>query len=221
MIQLVDYCFGYADKKWLLNASFKRGSVIGIVGENGSGKSTFMKSLLGLLSQYGGKVNVADMAMEQLSIAVRSNFFNYFHTTSDYYQELYVHELISIGSKTVTAAFQNQLFQQMNITHLLNNKITEVSDGELQRIGLTRAIVNTKKVNLYDEPTVYLDYKNIAVLQQQIALNTANCVHFVSSHDFRFLAAIATDFLIFKKDREIKHLSGKATSDEIYRILLQ
>lgn len=221
MIQLVDYCFGYADKKWLLNASFESGSVIGIVGENGSGKSTFMKSLLGLLSLYSGKVNVADMAMEQLSIADRATFFNYFHTTSDYYQELYVHELISIGSKTIPAVFQNQLFQQMNINHLLNKKISALSDGELQRIGLTRAIINTKKVNLYDEPTIYLDYKNTTVLQQQISINTANCIHFVSSHDFRFLATIATDYLIFKKDREIKHISGKATSDEIYRILLQ
>lgn len=157
--------YGKADV--LENISFEvfEGDYIGIVGPNGSGKTTLIKGLLGLLPLSNGKI-------EYNSKLPGNGFIGYLPQKSVAGDRLFpakVKEIVSLGllsGKKYPRRINSQdiekidfILEKLKIEHLRERNAGSLSGGQLQRVFLARAMVNSPEILILDEPTSALDPK--------------------------------------------------------------
>jgi ABC-2 type transport system ATP-binding protein len=140
--------------------SVGEGEVVGLLGPNGAGKTTTINMILGILKPTSGAVEVLGMRIEKRrsEIASKINFAAvYAHVPANLTvrQNLCVFALLygikSVGQKV------NALLQEFDLEDFANAKTGLLSSGELSRLNLAKAMLNTPKLLLLDEPTASLD----------------------------------------------------------------
>ncbi len=139
--------------------SVGEGEVVGLLGPNGAGKTTTINMILGILKPTSGAVEVLGMRIEKRrsEIASKINFAAvYAHVPANLTvrQNLCVFALL-YGIKSVRQKV-NALLQEFDLEDFANAK-TGLSSGELSRLNLAKAMLNTPKLLLLDEPTASLD----------------------------------------------------------------
>ena len=150
-----------------LNIELHQGEVLGVLGPNGSGKSTLIRTLTGVLPLISGEIYLSDRKVSELSrqeqaqqVAVVPQaspvLFSFsVRETVEMGRYPYIGSLNSMGEKDndiVTLAMR-----KVNIYHLRDRSIDQLSGGEWQRVMLARALAQNSKVLLLDEPTAHLD----------------------------------------------------------------
>ena len=173
--------FGYDEKRVILDeASFsvRRNSIVTIIGQNGAGKSTIFKLLLGRLKPKGGKINLESGAtvgiaeqvvpLEMLSL-----------TILEYFKTALPDKLYGIEGDIV------KVLQTVNLEVPLTKLVQELSGGQKARLLLAYAIISNPDVLLLDEPTNNLDKMGIEHLTSFLMNYTKTCI--VISHDADFL----------------------------------
>src|SRR5208337_2956923 len=118
------------------------GEIIGILGSNGIGKTTFIKELLAYYEKS---------SQNQLQVSYKPQYIS--STYEGNVQEL----LMSVVDDYSSAMFTDEVIRPLSITKLLDRKITELSGGELQRVAITACLGKTAQVYLLDEPSAFLD----------------------------------------------------------------
>lgn len=134
------------------------GSLVAIEGNNGSGKSTFLDALAGLISLSEGEIFVEGKPLSQLSYSDRASFISYVPSRKTTAAALEVTTAIAVGD--VFGKKKNRVeeaIQKFNLNELQNNLLTELSDGEYQRVQLARVWVQDTPIVLLDEPAAHLD----------------------------------------------------------------
>lgn len=195
MAQIIcrDLAIGYEGKTVVqnINLSVKKGDYLCVIGENGAGKSTFMKTLLGLLSPVSGKIEFHD--------GLKKNEIGYLPQQTEVQKDFpaSVREIVLSGcqNRCGLRPFYNreekeyayQMMEKMQITHLEKRCYRELSGGQQQRVLLARALCATRKILLLDEPTAGLDPKVTKEMYQLIyELNQRDKLTIVMiSHDLR------------------------------------
>ncbi|NLK74424.1 MAG: ABC transporter ATP-binding protein [Clostridiales bacterium] len=175
-IEFVNVCFTYpgTDKQILHNMSFtiKSGEKISIVGENGEGKTTMVKLLLGLFQPDSGEIRVGGRPLSDYSQSVRERLFG--PVFQDFVQySISLHENIAVGDvnkindrsaieaamkKAKVDVFANQLAEGGDT--LLGRDFeggVDISGGQWQRVAIARAFMGDKPILILDEPTSQLD----------------------------------------------------------------
>ena len=169
-----------------------------LIGPSGIGKTTLLHLLAGFIIPDQGKIMVAGTDINSLKNNEKDKFRanmvgivyqdNYFINAIDLGQNLLLAQTIAGNKKDIEKI--NKLSSQLNIDHLLNKKPDELSRGELQRASIVRALVNSPKVLLTDEPTSSLDDDNcervIKILKEQAQENGAALL--IVTHDNRLKA---------------------------------
>lgn len=163
--------------------SFKK---LGLMGETGSGKSTLMRMMAGLVQTSSGNIYLDDKRIQgpdevllpgHDSIAYLSQ---HFELRNNYR----VHELLEMANKMEDEEAQ-RIYSICKIDHLLQRKVNQISGGERQRIALAKLLVGKPKILLLDEPFTNLDLFNNRIINgviQQVSLEMAlTCV--LVSHD--------------------------------------
>lgn len=164
-----------------------------ILGKSGSGKTTFLHLLSGLISPLSGKVFLDGTDITLLSGQSLDRFrgeqigivFQKPHliTALTVRQNL---ELVPFFSKKKGIS-ADDLLQELGLAHKSNSKVTQLSEGEAQRVSIARALANSPKLILADEPTSSLDDDNsekvIQLLQTQASKIGASLV--IVTHDQR------------------------------------
>ncbi|ALU11626.1 ATPase [Ignicoccus islandicus DSM 13165] len=148
----------------------KRNEVIGIIGRNGAGKSTSMKILTGILKPNLGKKEAS--WDEVLSKFKGTELFNYIKDLRDgkiraVYKPQYITQAAKLLKGTVGELLKKadergvfrEVVEQLNLTHLLNRDVRNLSGGEMQRLLIAAVIEKDVDVYAFDEPTAYLDVK--------------------------------------------------------------
>ena len=145
-----------------LNFEIKKGSITGLLGPNGCGKTTTIGMILGLIRPTRGEVliNNKDIEIEKnrISVLERMNFISPYVELP---KKLSVKEnLIVYGKMYEVKNLQNRintLCNDLNLKEFLNKKTGELSSGQKNRVSLAKSLINNPEILLLDEPTASLD----------------------------------------------------------------
>ncbi|MEM1604056.1 MAG: ABC transporter ATP-binding protein [Zestosphaera sp.] len=151
-----------------INASFKRGEIIGIHGPSGSGKTTLLKLIAGLIRPDRGEVIVDGYNLNMLDenglAMIRNTVVSYIPQDYGVIDEFTVFEnvelpmLIAGVSKEERSRRVKEVLDYIGLHNKVNVKTKLLSGGERQRVAIARALVMTPSVLLADEPTANLDW---------------------------------------------------------------
>jgi ABC-2 type transport system ATP-binding protein len=143
-----------------LSLDVKKGEVFGLLGPNGSGKTTTLKLLLGLLFPTEGEIKILGKSAADVS---KNERIGYLPEESYLYRFLNAEETLDFYGRLFNISAQKrrerteQLLEQVKITHARKRQLKEYSKGMTRRIGLAQALINDPDLVLLDEPTSGLD----------------------------------------------------------------
>jgi ATP-binding cassette subfamily E protein 1 len=162
--------------------SIKRPEVVGVVGENGIGKTTFVKMLAGVLRPDSGNVD------KEVKVSYKPQYVN---TESEEIVANFLHDAIT--------KYEIQLIRPLEIKPLLTKKINQLSGGELQRVAIAGCLSRDAELFLLDEPSAYLDVEQrlavSKVIRDMVEAKQASCL--VVDHDLLFIDYLSERLLVF------------------------
>lgn len=148
---------------------------IAIIGESGSGKSTFLNLISGIVNSDSGEILFNDTNITKLSGSKMDKFraknIGYIFQTFNLLQGFSALENVMLGMMFCGKADKNRslsALDKVGLSKRINNKPSELSVGEQQRVAVARAIVNSPGMILADEPTANLDRKNSGMVIELI-----------------------------------------------------
>ena len=185
--------------------NFSRFEKMGIVGNNGTGKSTFIKMLLGLMSVDDGRIVIGDtvrfgyFSQEGLQFNENQKVIDVITDIADY---------IELGSGRKMSA--SQLLQYFLFTpEQQYNYVYKLSGGERRKLYLCTVLMKNPNFLVLDEPTNDLDIVTLQILEEYLQ-DFPGCV-IVVSHDRYFMDKVVDHLLVFKGQGEIKDFPGNYT----------
>ncbi len=141
-----------------LNMSFSFGELVAIEGNNGSGKSTFLETLAGFIQPTQGEIRLEGNSLSKLSFAERANYISFIPSRKTAAAALEVRTAIAVGDLVGRKMSRvEEAIEKFNLKNLQDNLLTELSDGEFQRVQLARVWVQDTPIVLLDEPAAHLD----------------------------------------------------------------
>lgn len=168
-----------------MSHTFESGSITGVNGINGSGKSTFIKMLCGFLSSSEGKVSYS-VSGKKID---RSDVYQHMSLAAPYtdiINEYDVEEMFTFHTKFKKFRQDINTEQFLEIVKLKGNKGKQIqfySSGMKQRLQLALALLTDSKLLLLDEPTSYLDAENKAWFYDLLTRNKSNRTIIIASND--------------------------------------
>ncbi|HEY3390722.1 MAG TPA: ATP-binding cassette domain-containing protein [Prolixibacteraceae bacterium] len=186
LVKISNLSAGYGQNIVLrdVNLSIEQFDFVGVIGPNGGGKTTLLKALLGLLTPISGEINYSESMTEGNSHRIGylpqiNNIDRKFPVT--------VFDVVRSGlmsRKRLTGRYSdeendraNDLMSEMGISGIRNKAIGELSGGQIQRALLCRALVNSPKLLILDEPNTYVDnrferelYEKLKILNEKLAI---------------------------------------------------
>ncbi|WP_320019688.1 ABC-F family ATP-binding cassette domain-containing protein [Labilibaculum manganireducens] len=200
----------YGDLKILENFSYKfqRGEKIGIVGKNGTGKSTFLNMITRNIEADSGSIEIGETVVygyyKQDGITINEN-----ERIIDVIKE--IAESIDLGNGKVMSASQF-LEYFLFPTKTQYNQVAKLSGGEKRRLYLMTVLMKNPNFLILDEPTNDLDIMTLNVLEDYL-LNFSGCLIIVS-HDRYFMDKVVDQLFVFEGNGIIRNFPGNYT---IYR----
>ncbi|WP_455363229.1 ribosome biogenesis/translation initiation ATPase RLI [[Eubacterium] cellulosolvens] len=166
------------------------GEVVGILGPNGIGKTTFIKLLAGIEELDDG----TELAWKGLTVSYKPQYIaaKYQGTVESLFQSV-------AGSAYGTEAFANQFLASLGLTKLVDRNVQELSGGELQRVAIVTCLAKDSQVYLLDEPSAYLDVEERLAVAKAIrrTVEQKHAFGFVVEHDIVSQDFIADRLMIF------------------------
>ena len=184
--------------------NFARFEKMGIVGNNGTGKSTFIKMLLGEVQPDSGKFDIGEtvrfgyFSQEGLKFREDQKVIDVITEIADY---------IDLGGKHMTASQFLQFF--LFTPEEQHNYVYKLSGGEKRKLYLCTVLMRNPNFLVLDEPTNDLDIQTQQVLEEYLQ-DFAGCV-IVVSHDRYFMDKVVDHLLVFKGEGEIQDFPGNYT----------
>lgn len=201
ILKTTNLSIGYQSKKAKntvashINLELYAGELVGLIGANGIGKSTFLRTITNVQPKLDGQININHKALENYSNLELAKVLSLVLTESVASKNLSVFELVALGRQPYTNWIGNlnskdveivsKALQQTNIEDLKHKKCFELSDGQLQKVMIARALAQDTDIIVLDEPTTHLDMYHkayILKLLQTLAKDTQKTVLF-SSHE--------------------------------------
>lgn len=193
----------YKKNKGVENLSFKlkSGKALGIIGINGSGKTTTFRVLLGLLKMDSGKITFKSKPLSQQPISL----FGYLPEERSLYKELTVYDqVIFLGrlkklSDDVIVERLEKYLILLNIANYKYTKINKLSKGNQQKVQILCALIHNPSVLILDEPLSGLDVINVKLLKKLIEdLKNQGKYILLSSHQFEHIEQFCDELIILK-----------------------
>lgn len=202
VLTLEDMSIGYPTRTLAtgLNLSLHRGEALGIIGANGTGKTTLLKTVLGDLPEldgklmWGTKANIGYYAQNLEGLEPRNEV---------------IQELRRVAPLADNGTLRGFLAKFLFFGEDVFKNVSALSGGEKGRLALAKLIYSEKNVLVLDEPTNHLDIPAREALETALQEYTGTVV--VVSHDRYFLDEIASQILSFERDGSILQYSGNYT----------
>jgi len=219
----------YGQQKALDNISFElsSGEVLGFLGPNGAGKSTTMKILCGYIQQTSGTANVCGFDVQEQSIHARKNI-GYLPELNPLYGDMFVREYLlfiadiqQIGKQSKRAV--DEMISKTGLSVEQKKKISQLSKGFKQRVGLASALIHNPKVLILDEPTSGLDPNQVVEIRNLIKEIGRDKTIILSTHIMQEVEAMCNRVIIINKgkivaDDKIEKLQQQAKKEFIISV---
>ena len=181
-----------------IDVSLNQGEMLGLLGSNGAGKSTFMNIVLGLLKPDFGNIFLGNSNLTNLAIHERSKLgIAYLPQQTSIFRGLTVYEnLLAIAQIVIKKAVKQKevvekLMTEFSITHLRDVKAIALSGGERRRVEIARCLINNPKVLLLDEPFAGVDLLSIQDIKGLLLkLQSRGCAVLVADHNASQLLSV-------------------------------
>ena len=181
-----------------IDIHLNKGEMLGLLGSNGAGKSTFMNIVLGLLKSDFGDIFLGDTKLTNLAIHERSKLgIAYLPQQTSIFRGLTVYEnLLGIAqivkkNDTDQKEIVEKLMAEFSLTHLRDIKATALSGGERRRAEIARCLINNPKVLLLDEPFAGVDLLSIKDIKDLLLkLQARGCAILVTDHNASQLLSV-------------------------------
>lgn len=218
MIEIKQLEIGYRSKRKQtsvfkgLNASFQSGSLIGLIGDNGVGKSTLLKTLTGYLKPLHGSVLIQGENLESLSFGQKANLISIVTTEKIGGFNLTVYDVVALGRTPYLSMFGKLMpddiaiiersLERLGLASLKDTLMEELSDGQRQKVMIAKSLAQETPIILLDEPTAFLDYTSKHKLFEDlkvVSLEEKKLI-IVSSHDIDLMQKYMTKALYLKEN---------------------
>ena len=209
---------GYKSKKSTvviaenLNLTLTSGKLIALIGANGIGKSTLLRTITGIQSPLSGNVFLNDKNINTYKPLELAQNLSLVLTEKLPQSNLSVFELIALGRQPYTnwigtlsqtdIAKVQEAMQMTQIEHLAQKKHFEISDGQLQKVLIARALAQDTPLIILDEPTTHLDLLHkvsLFKLLKKLTQETQKCILF-STHDIDLAIQLSDEMIIMTPD---------------------
>ncbi len=178
-----------------------RGDVIGVIGENGIGKSTFIKALAGLIETSIGKLDLG------IKISYKPQILNPFDM------------LVSEALTTVNPMYQEDInfvsyINKLGINKLLNKNVKTLSGGELQKLAIITTLMREADIYLIDEPSANLDIEDRLECMNIITsfISSKRKCAIIVDHDLAFLDSTCPKTILFRGEKGTKGMTNEIES---------
>jgi iron complex transport system ATP-binding protein len=214
-IQTQNLSIGYKSKSKTItiadniNLSLEKGKLIALIGENGIGKSTLLKTLTGIIPSLKGEVTLLNKTLQSFNPLDLAQELSIVLTEKLPPSNLTIYEIIALGRQPYTNWLGtlsdvdkikiNKAIALTEIGHLIHKKHEEVSDGQLQIALVARALAQDTSIIILDEPTTHLDLVHKATLLkllQKLTHETSKTILY-SSHDIDLAIQMADEMIVF------------------------
>lgn len=234
MLQLKKLSCGYAQDNKTIIDNFQQevpeGSYICVIGRNGAGKSTLLRTLSGLQTPLSGEALIDAKSVHEMAPRTRAKTVSIVTTERVSAPGLTVQDVIELGRQPYTGwnskltvddrQLISQIMDLMNITQFLGKPFAALSDGERQRVMISRALVQNSKIMIMDEITAFLDLPGrvevMALLREHA--HKARKIILLSSHDLELSLELADQVWIVNKGNVA---TGTAENSNIKQAIAQ
>lgn len=194
-----------------INLELRGGQLACLIGENGIGKSTLLKTLTGFLPKLKGSLLLGDRDIESFSQRELARQVSIVLTQKPDVQNLTIEEIIGLGRSPYTGFFGrlraedrkvvDDAIATMGIEKLRGRMIQTLSDGERQKVMIAKALAQETSIILLDEPTAFLDFPSKAETFQSLQrmAHERDKLILLSTHDLELAVRFADSLLEVKK----------------------
>ena len=203
-----------------VNISIGKNEIIGLLGPNGAGKSTLMKSIVGILKIDDGQIVFNGKDITEHEIESKKNI-GFLPENNPLYLEMYVREYLNFVANLhkIPASRVDEVIELVGITPEKSKKISQLSKGYKQRVGLAQAILHQPDLLILDEPTNGLDPNQIIEIRNVIKEIGKEKTVILSTHIMQEVEALCSRVILIHKgnivmDSPIEEFKGKFESLE-------
>ncbi len=194
-----------------INLELRSGQLACLIGENGIGKSTLLKTLTGFLPKLKGSLLLGNRDIESFSQRELARQVSIVLTQKPDVQNLTIEEIIGLGRSPYTGFFGrlraedrkvvDDAIATMGIEKLRGRMIQNLSDGERQKVMIAKALAQETSIILLDEPTAFLDFPSKAETFQSLQrmAHERDKLILLSTHDLELAVRFADSLLEVKK----------------------
>ncbi|MFW0738951.1 ABC transporter ATP-binding protein [Flavobacterium sp. T12S277] len=218
ILKTTNLSIGYKSKKGVvtiaenLNLSLTSGKLISLIGANGIGKSTLLRTITGIQQPLSGQVFLNDKNISSYRPLALAQNLSLVLTEKLPPSNLSVFELVALGRQPYTNWIGtlsetdiekvHEALQLTQIEHLAQKKHFEISDGQLQKVLIARALAQDTPLIILDEPTTHLDLLHkvsLFKLLKKLTEETQKCILF-STHDIDLAIQLSDEMIIMTSE---------------------
>lgn len=222
ILHTADLSIGYKTKSATttiaenLNLNLKAGKLTALIGANGIGKSTLLRTLTGIQKPLSGKVLLNGKDIHELDHLTLAQNLSVVLTEKLPPSNLTVFELVALGRQPYTNWIgtlteedlekTKEAIELTQIAHLAQKKHYEISDGQLQKVLIARALAQDTPLIILDEPTTHLDLLHkvsVFKLLKKLSQQTQKCILF-STHDIDLAIQLSDEMIIMTPENVVQ-----------------
>jgi iron complex transport system ATP-binding protein len=214
-----------------INFELQKGQLIGLVGANGIGKSTLLRTLIKVQPALSGRISLNDKDLNATSTLELAKQLSIVLTEPLSSKNLSVYELVALGRHPYTnwignlseddTTKVNEAIALVNITDLKDKRCYELSDGQLQKVMIARALAQDTDVIVLDEPTTHLDMYHkayILKLLQKLTKETGKTILF-SSHEIDLAIQLCDTMIVMQNENVVCDQPCNLISNRVFETL--
>lgn len=216
-----------------LNLNLEAGKLIALIGANGIGKSTLLRTITGIQSPLSGDIFLNDKNINTYKPLELAQNLSLVLTEKLPSSNLSVFELIALGRQpytnwigTLTQTDIDKVQEAMQLTqieHLADKRHFEISDGQLQKVLIARALAQDTPLIILDEPTTHLDLLHkvsLFKLLKKLTQETQKCILF-STHDIDLAIQLSDEMIIMTPEMVMQDEPCNLISNGSFATLFQ